>query len=150
MSDGYILQCGSATIAIDYWTAPQAAAFFLTHMHADHYKGLHNDWSQGTIYCSELTSLLLLQKWPRLTTNVVPVDEPITIQLPKQQFLAVTAIDAKHCPVRKPTSCFLPGGRHMLPVALTEGCCCCRGPSCFSLKATAEEYCILAISGDFC
>lgn len=100
MSDGYILQCGSVTVAIDYWTAPHAAAFFLTHMHADHYKGLHNDWRQGTIYCSELTSLLLLQRWPHLTAKVVPVDEPVTVQLPKEESLAVTAIDANHCPVR--------------------------------------------------
>ena len=102
MSDGYVLQCGRVTVAIDYWTAPQAAAFFLTHMHADHYKGLHDDWCHGTIHCSEMTSALLLNKWPLLRTKVVPADEPITIQLPHNEKLTVTAINANHCPVRKP------------------------------------------------
>ena len=101
MSDGYVLQCGRVTVAIDYWTAPQAAAFFLTHMHADHYHGLHNDWCQGIIYCSELTRLLLLRKWPRLKAKVIPLDEPVTLQLSGHETLSVTAIDANHCPVRK-------------------------------------------------
>ena len=105
MSDGYILQCGLSTIAVDYWTASHAAAFFLTHLHADHYKGLHSDWCLGTIYCSELTSLLLVQKWPRLRAKVVPIEEPIVLQLPKDDSLAVTAIPANHCPVRKPVDC---------------------------------------------
>lgn len=104
MSDGYVLQCGHVTVAIDYWTAPQAAAFFLTHMHADHYKGLHNDWCQGIIHCSDVTSTLLLNKWPLLKTKVVPPDEPITIQLPQDEQLTVTAINANHCPVRKPVN----------------------------------------------
>lgn len=105
MSDGYILQCGNSTVAVDYWTAPHAAAFFLTHLHADHYKGLHNDWCLGTIYCSELTRLLLLQKWPRLRAKVVPIEQPIVLQLRKDDSLAVTAIPANHCPVRKPVDC---------------------------------------------
>ena len=36
-----------------------------------------------------------------------------------------------------------------MTATLTEGCFLNREQSCFSLKATAEEYCTLAISGDF-
>ncbi|DBA89480.1 TPA: 5' exonuclease Apollo [Trebouxia sp. C0004] len=98
MSDGYLLACGKSAIAIDYWTAPRASAFFLTHMHADHYKGLHDDWCQGTIYCSEVTGLLLQRKWPRLSPKSIPTDEPLSIQLSTDERLTVTAIAANHCP----------------------------------------------------
>lgn len=136
MSDGYVLQCGRVTVAIDYWTAPQASAFFLTHMHADHYHGLHNDWSQGVIYCSELTRLLLQRKWPHLRAKVIPLDEPVTLLLSGHETLSVTAIDANHCPVRKiaqyHTSRFPWSWFHFKPAVarfqgavmyLFEGCC---------------------------
>jgi phosphoribosyl 1,2-cyclic phosphodiesterase len=100
MSDGYVLACGRSAVAIDYWTAPRASAFFLTHMHADHYKGLHDNWRQGTIYCSEVTGLLLQRKWPHLSSKTIPTDEPFSIQLSTDERLTVTAIEANHCPVR--------------------------------------------------
>ena len=101
MSDGYLLACGSSTVAVDFWTAPHAAAFFLTHMHADHYKGLHDDWCQGTIYCSEVTSALLKRKWPLLSSKTIPLDEAVSLKISANETLTVTAIDANHCPVRK-------------------------------------------------
>ena len=101
MSDGFLLKCGRCTVATDYWTAPQASAFFLTHMHADHYKGLHSDWNQGPIYCSEVTGALLQHKWPSLSCRIVPLDESICLQLHQGENLTVTAMDANHCPVRK-------------------------------------------------
>ena len=101
MSDGYVLKCGNSAIAIDYWTEPRASAFFLTHMHADHYKGLHNEWSQGAIYCSEVTGSLLQSKWPLLCPKTIALDEAVTLQLSAKEQLTVTAIDANHCPVRK-------------------------------------------------
>ena len=103
MSDGYVLACGSSAVAIDYWTASHASVFFLTHMHADHYKGLHNDWRQGTIYCSETTSLLLQRKWPLLSPKPLPLNEPTSVQLSANELLTVTLIEANHCPVRKPS-----------------------------------------------
>ncbi len=104
MSDGYVLRCGKSTVAIDYWTALHASAFFLTHMHADHYKGLHNEWCQGTIYCSEITGMLLQRKWPSLSAKTIALDETVTLQLSDSDRFTVTAIDANHCPVRKATS----------------------------------------------
>ena len=101
MSDGYVLFCGSSAVAVDYWTAPHASAFFLTHMHADHYKGLHNEWRQGTIYCSETTGLLLQRKWPLLSARTLPLDEPVSVQVSVDEMLSVTMIEANHCPVRK-------------------------------------------------
>ncbi|KAL0027124.1 hypothetical protein WJX79_008077 [Trebouxia sp. C0005] len=67
-------------------------------MHADHYKGLHDDWCHGTIYCSELTGLLLRRKWPRLSSKAIPTDEPFSIRLSTDERLTVTAIEANHCP----------------------------------------------------
>ena len=101
MSDGYTVSCGNATIAIDRWNAKDAAAYFLTHMHADHYKGLHDEWCRGVIYCSEVTRLLLLRKWPTLRNRVkcLVVDDTVTIHLAQQELVSVTLIDANHCPV---------------------------------------------------
>lgn len=148
MSDGYVLQCGRVAVVVDYWTAPQAAAFFLTHMHADHYKGLHNDWCQGTIHCSDMTCMLLHRKWPLLKTKVIPVDEPITIQLPEDETLTVTAINANHCPVRKPANRSSHNALADSLLCLPDIANIYRGQSCSSLKAAVEECCILVISGD--
>ena len=101
MSDGFLLACGSCTLAIDLWTAAHADAFFLTHMHADHYKGLSNGWCQGTIYCSEITGALLQRKWPSLVPKLIPVDESVCLRLDQTEQVMVTAIDANHCPVSK-------------------------------------------------
>ena len=102
MSDGYVLPCGNLNIAIDRWNAKHAAAYFLTHMHADHYKGLHDEWCRGMIYCSEVTRLLLIRKWPTLRnrTKGFVVDDTVSIHLAQQELLSVTLIDANHCPVR--------------------------------------------------
>ncbi|KAG1679991.1 hypothetical protein FOA52_007055 [Chlamydomonas sp. UWO 241] len=71
----------------DYW--------FLTHFHADHYKGLSRKFDQGTIVCNAVTAQLVSIKlkvpWSRLL--VVPMDTPTEIQ-----GTIITLVDANHCP----------------------------------------------------
>ncbi len=145
MSDGYVLACGRSAVAIDYWTAPRASAFFLTHMHADHYKGLHDNWRQGTIYCSEVTGLLLQRKWPHLSSKTIPTDEPFSIQLSTDERLTVTAIEANHCPVRCPHKCWA----LLLQCAICHAYCMCRVQSCSCWKASVEESYTRETSGTF-
>ncbi|GAB4816048.1 hypothetical protein N2152v2_003094 [Parachlorella kessleri] len=74
---------------------PKWTAYFLSHAHSDHYTGLRDNWSQGPIYCSETTAVLvqhmlgLSPQWLR----PLPLDTPTTIQ-----GVEVTLVDANHCP----------------------------------------------------
>lgn len=101
MSDGYVLPWGGNLLAIDRWNVSNASAYFLTHMHADHYTGLRNEWCRGVIYCSEITRMLVIRKWPALRTRTKPLllDETTSVKLPNHELLSVTPIDANHCPV---------------------------------------------------
>ena len=114
-------------------------------MHADHYKGLHDNWCQGTIYCSEVTGLLLQRKWPHLSSKTIPTDEPFSVQLSTDERLTVTAIEANHCPVRCPQKCWA----LLLQHAICHACCMCRVQSCSCLKASVEEFYTRETSGLF-
>ena len=49
---------------VDTWSAPCAyGAYFLTHAHADHTKGLDGGWRRGTCYCTPATAALLRCRW---------------------------------------------------------------------------------------
>ena len=65
----------------------------------DHYQGLSNDWEYGTIYCTELTKRVLLNKFPMLK-NVVSLDynKEYEIFLNKTKTIKylVTLFDANH------------------------------------------------------
>lgn len=68
---------------------------FLTHFHADHYKGLSSK-TPGPIYCSELTRALLLRKFSSLPPSLViplPLNSSTLVE-----GVEVTAFDANHCP----------------------------------------------------
>lgn len=101
MSAGFLLHMGSSTVAIDNFSAHQASAFFLTHMHTDHTRGLH-DWCEGPIFCSRITQTLLQHKWPALVAPVVPLslNETTSITLPGHRPFSATSFEANHCPVR--------------------------------------------------
>ncbi|XP_057487838.1 DNA ligase 6 isoform X2 [Actinidia eriantha] len=72
-----------------------SVAYFLSHFHSDHYSGLNPNWSNGIIFCSLITSRLLIQILKISPLFVVPlsVSEPVTID-----GCEVTLIDANHCP----------------------------------------------------
>ncbi|GAB2301757.1 hypothetical protein Dimus_035783 [Dionaea muscipula] len=72
-----------------------SVSYFLSHFHSDHYTGLNPTWSRGIIFCSELTS--------RLLVNVLNIWPQFIVQLPLNRTVLVdgsevTLIDANHCP----------------------------------------------------
>ncbi|XP_021296327.1 DNA ligase 6 isoform X2 [Herrania umbratica] len=72
-----------------------SAAYFLSHFHSDHYSGLSPSWSGGIIFCSHLTSLLLIQTLKILPDFIfpLPLNDPVEID-----GCEVILIDANHCP----------------------------------------------------
>ncbi|XP_039054171.1 DNA ligase 6-like isoform X2 [Hibiscus syriacus] len=76
-------------------TTTFSAAYFLSHFHSDHYSGLSPSWSKGIIFCSHLTSLLLIQILKILPHFIfpLPLNDPVAID-----GCEVVLIDANHCP----------------------------------------------------
>lgn len=68
--------------------------YFLTHFHADHYRGLTRK-VRGRIYCSETTKRLAVWKMniPEEKIEVLEIGPAVEVSRVK-----VTAIDANHCP----------------------------------------------------
>ncbi|CAL6401664.1 unnamed protein product [Bathycoccus prasinos] len=64
--------------------------YFLTHMHQDHLRGLREDTfendNNGRIYCTEITKILLVKRFPRLESKVKVLE------------FNVYCLDAGHCP----------------------------------------------------
>ena len=88
-------------------------AYFLSHCHEgkcqpnsnlflDHLKGLSNNWSQGKIYASHCSKLIITEKFPNLKDFVVDLemDEEHWIYLDeeKKEGVSVVLMDAFHCP----------------------------------------------------
>ncbi|KHG17105.1 hypothetical protein F383_21615 [Gossypium arboreum] len=76
-------------------TTTFSAAYFLSHFHSDHYSGLSFSWSKGIIFCSHLTSLLLIQtlKIPPHFVFPLPLNDPVVVD-----GCEVILVDANHCP----------------------------------------------------
>ncbi|EME28277.1 DNA ligase [Galdieria sulphuraria] len=82
---------------VDYFLKlpTQVSAFFLTHWHYDHYRGLGSNFQQGFIYCSPITARLLERitlvdpQWIVAKHN----NEPFLVDKVQIRFL-----DANHCP----------------------------------------------------
>jgi len=69
-------------------------AFFLTHWHKDHIKGLTFSWKKGTIYCSEVTKNIIDKARPTIDPDKVVAMKPYeTITVCGTQ---VTMMDANH------------------------------------------------------
>ncbi|KAL3527003.1 hypothetical protein ACH5RR_011659 [Cinchona calisaya] len=70
-------------------------SYFLSHFHSDHYTGLTPFWSKGVIFCSPVTSRLLIQvlKVPSAFVVSLPLSERILID-----DCEVFLVDANHCP----------------------------------------------------
>lgn len=106
MSAQSVFRVGSCVVAVDKFTAHNASAFCLTHMHTDHTQGL-GDSFEGPIYCSETTMTLLQHKWPALSGPVIPlpINEMVSVKLKGHAVFSITTFDANHCPVSI-TLCF--------------------------------------------
>ncbi|XP_073005109.1 uncharacterized protein [Typha latifolia] len=92
-------------ISIDRWSE-ESQAYFLTHLHADHTKGLSSKWSKGPLFCSPISARLFPPRFRGFDLSLLRVLEvgathPISLVSPttgsEVRFL-VTPIDAHHCP----------------------------------------------------
>lgn len=74
--------------------------FFLSHMHADHYRGISNSFSTGKIFCSKETGILLQCKFPGVKDLIIPLEynKPYKIILNEKNDLYATVVlmDANH------------------------------------------------------
>jgi len=76
-------------------STPANKHWFLSHFHADHYKGLTSKFNRGIVYCTPVTAALVkLQLRVRLEfLREVPIGGSITIEGTR-----VTFLPANHCP----------------------------------------------------
>ncbi|XP_015953395.1 uncharacterized protein LOC107477834 [Arachis duranensis] len=94
-----------ALISVDRWVKG-SQAYFLTHLHADHTKGLSSTWSHAPLYCSSFTADLIPLKFSDFDLSLLHVFEIgtwQTLNLISRSSGAPTAvefiaIDACHCP----------------------------------------------------
>ncbi|XP_041860931.1 5' exonuclease Apollo [Melanotaenia boesemani] len=92
-------------LAVDFWfvrKCPGTRLFFLSHMHSDHTVGLTSTWSNRPIYCSPTTATLLrlILKVKEQWIHPLELGDPYLLPLDDigKEKLAVTLIDANHCP----------------------------------------------------
>ncbi|KAK1281112.1 DNA ligase 1 [Acorus gramineus] len=72
-----------------------SVSYFLSHFHSDHYSGLGPGWSRGLVFCSEITSRLLVEALGVPAPLVVPIAVGETVVI---DGCDVTLVDANHCP----------------------------------------------------
>ncbi|KAF9590362.1 hypothetical protein IFM89_033888 [Coptis chinensis] len=93
-------------ISVDKWTE-SSQAYFLTHLHSDHTKGLSSNWNKGPLFCSSITAKLFPSKFPdfksSLLIKVLEIGSHYSISLfspssGAEITVQVMAIDADHCP----------------------------------------------------
>ena len=87
----------------DFRHANGVSSYFLTHLHADHTRGLSKNWNNGTIYCSEITMRLFKHKFKDLSISSrvlrsLELGVPHAVQLSNSMPATVTLVDANHCP----------------------------------------------------
>jgi DNA cross-link repair 1A protein len=70
--------------------------WFLTHFHADHYRGLTGKWNRGPIYCTSITAALVKSQL-RVRDEWIRVVEQLDVGV-EVEGSVVTFIDANHCP----------------------------------------------------
>lgn len=66
--------------------------FLLTHWHADHIKGLNNNF-QGTVWCSEITACMLQQIYPNVKVKKIKLNRYIN-----GLAIKILPLDANHLP----------------------------------------------------
>lgn len=87
------------TVAVDafmYMDHTDVQDYFLSHFHADHYQGLCKSWSQGQLYCLQITAALVMYKFKLERERITILDIGKKYYL-KSNFRC-TALDANHCP----------------------------------------------------
>ncbi|XP_056158289.1 uncharacterized protein LOC130134512 isoform X2 [Syzygium oleosum] len=92
-------------ISVDRW-AEGSQAYFLTHLHADHTRGLTSAWSRGPLFCSRLSAKLLPSKFPGFDLSLLRVLDvgawhSLSLLSPSSAadtLVRVMPLDAHHCP----------------------------------------------------
>ena len=88
-------------------------AFFLTHFHSDHYRGLSGKWTSGLVFGSP-TTLRLAREQLRVPEHLLA---PLGMDVPNTvDGVRVTMIDANHCPGAVMFLFEPPGGKRILHV----------------------------------
>ncbi|KAM3933186.1 5' exonuclease Apollo [Leptodactylus fuscus] len=91
-------------IAVDFWQIRKCShirLFFLSHMHSDHTIGLSSTW-KNPLYCSPVTAKILKHKLQVKSKLINPLEVGVCHMLQLDdcgiETVAVTLIDANHCP----------------------------------------------------
>ncbi|KAK4355860.1 hypothetical protein RND71_024831 [Anisodus tanguticus] len=95
----------SGMVSVDRWCAG-SQVYFLTHLHADHIRGLTPKWTRGPLYCSRITAKLFPIKFPGFDLSLIRIVEighwhSVSLLSPSSgssTILYFMAIDAHHCP----------------------------------------------------
>jgi DNA cross-link repair 1B protein len=87
----------------DFRHANGVSSYFLTHLHADHTRGICKNWNNGIIYCSEVTLRLFNHKFKELCVpsrllQSLELGVPHALELSNSMPATVTLVDANHCP----------------------------------------------------
>ncbi|XP_060190371.1 uncharacterized protein LOC132619496 [Lycium barbarum] len=64
----------SGMVSVDRWIAG-SQVYFLTHIHADHVRGLTPKWTRGPLYCSRITAKLFPIKFPGFDFSLIRIVE---------------------------------------------------------------------------
>ncbi|ODV94612.1 hypothetical protein PACTADRAFT_50483 [Pachysolen tannophilus NRRL Y-2460] len=86
-----------AVDAFNYRKHDDIVNYFLSHFHSDHYMGITKNWSNGIIYCSNITKKLLILKFKVNEEIIKSLEFDVPYQIPDTD-IQVTLIDANHCP----------------------------------------------------
>jgi Cft2 family RNA processing exonuclease len=87
----------------DFRHASGVSTYFLTHLHADHTRGISKNWNKGVIYCSEAAMRLFNHKFRDMfissgVLQSLELNVPHTVLLSNSMPATVTLVDANHCP----------------------------------------------------